>query len=60
MKARGAAEGLSSKLMLAVIAGTLPPTGRAAVVTYNNVFSLKTLGKDHFYLDIGCMITYVQ
>ncbi len=53
MKARGAGEGLSSGLMPAVIACTLPLTASAAVLTYDNVFALKTLRRDHFYLERG-------
>lgn len=56
LKARGAGEGLSSKLMSAVIACTLPLTVHAAILTHNNVFSLGTLRVDHFYLDLGYMI----
>ncbi len=44
------------KLMPAIIACTLPLTVHAATLTYNNVFALKTLRRDHFYLDLGCTI----
>lgn len=53
LKARGAGEGLSSKLMPAVIACTLPVTVHAAILTYNNVFALGTLRAVHFYPDFG-------
>lgn len=55
-KARGAGEGLSSKLMPAVIACTLLQTAHAAVLTYDNVFALKSLRGDHFYPDLGFKI----
>ena len=48
LKARGAGEGLSSKLMPAIIACTLPLTAHAAILTYNNVFALETLRRDRF------------